>query len=63
MAARHSRTITNKNDIDFLLNIKEEDITFSFIMDTFGELDGKRRFNQYQKIVMDQKEKEIKTHS
>ena len=52
MAARHSRTITNKNDIDFLLNIKEEDITFSFIMDTFGELDGKRRFNPYDIITI-----------
>ena len=52
MAARHSRTITNKNDIDFLLNIKEEDITFSFIMDTFGELDGKRRFSPYDIITI-----------
>lgn len=37
--------ITNQKDIEFLLNLKEEDITSSLLMELFGEFDGKRRFN------------------
>ena len=44
---RTAKVITNKDDIDFLLNIKPSDITMSFIMDMFGEFNGKRRFNTY----------------
>lgn len=47
---RHSKHITNKEDIEFLLSIKEKDITTSFIMETFGEFDGKNRFNPYDTI-------------
>ena len=47
-------------------NIKEEDITTSFIMETFGEFDGIARFNPYDIITIppksygkgNQKEKE-----
>ena len=28
-----------------LSDLKEEDITLSFIMETFGEFDGKRKYN------------------
>lgn len=37
--------INNQKDIDFLLNLKEEDITSSFLMELFGEFKGKRKFN------------------
>lgn len=47
---RHSNFITKKEDLEFLFNLKEDDITLSFIMDTFGEFDGKRRFNTYDEL-------------
>jgi len=47
---RYAKLITKQEDIDFLLNVKEDDITLSFIMDTFGEFDGKRKFNTYDEI-------------
>ncbi len=37
--------ISNQKNIDLLLNLKEEDITSSFIYDTFGEFDRKRKIN------------------
>lgn len=37
--------ITNQKDIDFLLNLKEEDITSSLLMEFFGEFNGKRKYN------------------
>lgn len=46
-AKRIANHITNKSDLEFLLNIKEEDITYSFLMELFGEFEGKRRFNTY----------------
>lgn len=47
MSKRVAKEITNKEDIDFLLSIKEEDITSSFMMKTFGEFQGKQRFHPY----------------
>lgn len=47
MSKRIAKEITNKEDIDFLLSIKEEDITSSFMMKTFGEFQGKQRFHPY----------------
>lgn len=47
---RVAKHITNQKDIDFLLSVKEEDITHSFIMELFGEFNGKRRFNTYDTI-------------
>ena len=47
---RHAKKISKKEDIDLLLNIKEDDITMSFVMDNFGEFNGKRRFNPYDEL-------------
>lgn len=47
---RKSKHITNKDDVDFFLNIKEENITTSFVMEAFGEFDGKVRANPYDTI-------------
>lgn len=47
---RHSKHITNKEDIEYLLSIKEEDITTSFIMENFAEFGGKSKFNPYDTI-------------
>lgn len=44
---RRTKIIQDKKEIDFLLNLKEKDITLSFIMKTFGEFDGKRKYNPY----------------
>lgn len=49
---RSSNTITNKEDIDFLINIKYEDITKSLIMDLFGKFNNKRRFNAYDIVTI-----------
>ena len=45
MATRVPKVITNKNDIDYLLNLKEEDITLSEMMEVFGEINSKIKFN------------------
>lgn len=50
MAARKAKVIRNEKDIEYISNIKEEDITLSFIMETFGEFNGKSRFNPYDEI-------------
>ena len=47
---RNAKLITNNNDLEFLLNIKEEDIDTNFIMDNLGEFNGKIRFNPYDII-------------
>lgn len=47
MSKRVAKEIINKEDIDFLLSIKEEDITSSLIMEMFGEFNGKQRFHPY----------------
>ena len=52
MATRVPKVITNKNDIDYLLNLKEEDITLSEMMELFGEFDGKIKFHPYDTFVV-----------
>lgn len=47
MPKRVSKEITDKNDLSMLYNIQEKDITFGFIVELFGEINGKRRFNTY----------------
>jgi len=48
---RVSRQITKKEDIDYLLNLSEAELlSTTFIMETFGEFKGKRRFNPYDSI-------------
>lgn len=49
---RKPKVITNQQDIDYIANIKESDITTSFIMDTFGEFDGICRFHPYDEITI-----------
>ena len=50
MAERVAKKIKDKELIESLLNIKEEDITASFIYDTFGEFDGEAKVNPYDLI-------------
>ena len=48
---RVSKEITKTEDIEYLLNITEEEcLKQSFIMETFGEFDGKSRFHPYDTI-------------
>lgn len=50
MSSRKSKKITSPKDIEYLVNIKEKDITTSFIMDTFGEFETGQRFRPYDII-------------
>ena len=47
MPFRRSKTVISPKDIEYLLNIKEKDITTAFIMNTFGEFDNGQRFRPY----------------
>lgn len=50
---RKSRTITKQDEIDYFLNLDLETLTtLSFIMNTFGEFKGKRKFNPYDIITI-----------
>lgn len=50
---RTSKTITDKKDIDYLLNLDINTLeSLSFIMETFGEFNGKQRFNTYDIITI-----------
>lgn len=49
---RIAKIITNQKDIDELLNIKEEDITNTLVMELFGQFDSKPRFNPYDIITI-----------
>ena len=51
-AARKSKTITNQKDIEYLISIKEEDITTSFIMDNFGDFGNGPKFNPFDIITI-----------
>ena len=53
MAKRIAKQITNPKDIEFLLGITEEEGTkLSFIMEVFGEFNGKVRFNTYDTFIV-----------
>lgn len=52
MASRKVRVVKNQADIDYIANISEEDITTTFIMETFGKFDGKVRFYPYDEITI-----------
>lgn len=45
--SRKTAHITNSKDIEYLLSLKENDITDSVMFEMFGEFDGKIRFNPY----------------
>ena len=49
---RQAKEITSKEEIEYFVNLKEKDITLSFIMDTFGEFNGKRKYNPYDIITI-----------
>lgn len=50
--SRVANKITNQKDIDYLVNLKESDITTTMITEAFGEFNGKRRFNPYDEIII-----------
>lgn len=50
--SRKSKIITDKKEIQSLIDLKEKDITLSFIMETFGEFDGKRKYNPYDIVTL-----------
>lgn len=50
MEKRVSKMITNKEDIEYLLSVKEKDITTSFIMDNFADFGKGPRFQPYDLI-------------
>ena len=52
MAVRKPRVITKKEDIEYIANINEKDITTSFFMEMFGKFDNKSRFNTYDEITI-----------
>ena len=52
MASRRSKTITSPKDIEYLVSIKEKDITTTFIMELFGEFESGRRFNPYDIVTI-----------
>lgn len=41
-----AKEIKNSKDIEFLLNLKEEDINKSLLIEIFGDFNGTQRFNQ-----------------
>lgn len=47
---RTPRHVTNPKDIQDLVNLKEDDITTSLIMEYFAEFDGKPRFDPYDEV-------------
>ena len=47
-----AKVITDKNEINYLLNITEDDITSSFMYDAFGEFNNKVRFHPYDIITI-----------
>lgn len=49
---RISKTITKKEDIDFLISLKEKDITTSLIMELFADFGQYQRFNPYDIITI-----------
>ena len=51
MAKRKSNHITNKDDVEYILSLNEDDLNrLSVILGMFGKFDGKRRFNTYDTI-------------
>lgn len=49
---RTSKTITDKEDIDFLIKLKEDDITTSLIMEIFADFGDHQRFNPYDIVTI-----------
>lgn len=49
---RTSRTITDKQDIDMLINLNEDDITKSLVIELFGNFGEYQKFNPYDIITI-----------
>lgn len=49
---RISKEIKDKDDIEYLLNLTEEDITMSLIMELFGDFDKYQKYNPYDIITI-----------
>lgn len=49
---RTSRTITDKRDIDMLINLNEDDITKSLVIELFGNFGEYQKFNPYDIITI-----------
>lgn len=49
---RTSKTITNNEDIEYLIGLTEHDITMSLIMELFGDFGKYQRFNPYDIITI-----------
>lgn len=49
---RKSKMITDKDTLDVLLNLTENQITTTFIMEMFGEFEGKSRLNPYDLLTI-----------
>lgn len=49
---RTSKEIKNNEDINFIINLKEEDITMSLIMELFGDFGKYQKFNPYDLITI-----------
>lgn len=52
MSNRTSKIITNTNDIEYIISLKEKDITLSTIFEMFGNFNGKQRFQQYDTFTV-----------
>ncbi len=49
---RSSKTIVDKSDIDFLINLKDDDITTSLIMELFADFGKYQKYNPYDMITI-----------
>lgn len=49
---RTSKTITNSDDINYLIGLKEEDITTSLIMELFADFDKYQKYNPYDILTV-----------
>ena len=52
MAVRKPTLIKKESDINYIIDLKEEDITMSTVMELFGEFDDKVRFHPYDEILI-----------
>lgn len=49
---RTSKTITNSDDINYLIGLKEDDITTSLIMELFADFDKYQKYNPYDILTV-----------
>lgn len=49
---RRSKTLTSAKDIEYFVNLAENDITTTFIMNTFGEFDTGQKYRPYDIITI-----------